>query len=137
MTVTIELHELLIEAAGIVVRICQRVLRKTMTALSQLQPGLLSWFGNIIIVCVTYDRWLSGCKRAFFTGISRFSVHEKVIYKSVQLIYKYKFIALMMEAVGTSEISVYFHETTLRYTPESCHLYFPKDSSLQLSLDAE
>lgn len=43
----------------------------------------------------------------------------------------------MMEAVGTSEISVYFHETTLRYTPESCHLHFPKDSSLQLSLEAE
>jgi hypothetical protein len=59
MIVTIELHELLIEAAGIVVRICQRGLRKTMTALSQLQPGLLSWFGNIIIVCVTCYWWLS------------------------------------------------------------------------------
>jgi hypothetical protein len=30
--------------------------------------------------------------------------------------------ALMMEAVRTSETSVYFNETTGRYIPESCHL---------------
>jgi hypothetical protein len=29
---------------------------------------------------------------------------------------------LMMEAVHTSEISLYFHETTRRYIPERCHL---------------
>jgi hypothetical protein len=28
-------------------------------------------------------------------------------------------IALMMEAVPTSETSVYFNDTTLRYTPQS------------------
>jgi hypothetical protein len=32
-------------------------------------------------------------------------------------------IALMMEAVGTSETSVYFHETTQRDIAESCHLH--------------
>jgi hypothetical protein len=31
-------------------------------------------------------------------------------------------IALMMEAVRTYETSVYFNETTRRYTPEGCHL---------------
>jgi hypothetical protein len=30
-------------------------------------------------------------------------------------------IALMMEAVHTSETSVYFNETTRRYTPEGCN----------------
>jgi hypothetical protein len=30
-------------------------------------------------------------------------------------------IALMMKAVRTSETSVYFNETTLRYIPEGCH----------------
>jgi hypothetical protein len=30
---------------------------------------------------------------------------------------------LMMTAVCTSEISVYFHKTTWRYIPESCHLH--------------
>jgi hypothetical protein len=33
------------------------------------------------------------------------------------------FTALMMEAVRTSGTSVYFHETTRRYIPESCHLH--------------
>jgi hypothetical protein len=32
------------------------------------------------------------------------------------------FIVLMMEAVCTSETSVYFHKTTCHYIPESCHL---------------
>jgi hypothetical protein len=31
-------------------------------------------------------------------------------------------IALVMEAVGTSETSVYFNETTQCYIPEGCHL---------------
>jgi hypothetical protein len=31
-------------------------------------------------------------------------------------------IALMMEAVSTSETSVYFYETTKRNIPEDCHL---------------
>jgi hypothetical protein len=31
-------------------------------------------------------------------------------------------IALMIEAVRTYEMSVYFHETTRCYIPESCHL---------------
>jgi hypothetical protein len=31
-------------------------------------------------------------------------------------------IALMMEAVNTSETSVTFYETTLRYIPEDSHL---------------
>jgi hypothetical protein len=31
--------------------------------------------------------------------------------------------ALVMEAARTSETSVYFNETTLRYIPESCLLY--------------
>jgi hypothetical protein len=30
--------------------------------------------------------------------------------------------ALIMEAIGTSETSVYFNRTTWRYIPESCHL---------------
>jgi hypothetical protein len=30
-------------------------------------------------------------------------------------------ITLLMEAVRTSETSVYFHETTRHYIPESCH----------------
>jgi hypothetical protein len=32
-------------------------------------------------------------------------------------------ITLMMKAIRTSEISVYFDETIRRYTPESCHLH--------------
>jgi hypothetical protein len=31
------------------------------------------------------------------------------------------FIALMIDAVPTTEMSVYFKETTRRYIPESCH----------------
>jgi hypothetical protein len=31
-------------------------------------------------------------------------------------------ITLMTKAVGASETSVYFNETTQRYTPEGCHL---------------
>jgi hypothetical protein len=34
------------------------------------------------------------------------------------------FIALMMGAVGTSEMSVYYNETTRRYITESCHLQY-------------
>jgi hypothetical protein len=34
----------------------------------------------------------------------------------------YGFITMMMEAVRTSETSVYFNETTRRYIPEGCHL---------------
>jgi hypothetical protein len=33
------------------------------------------------------------------------------------------FIALMMEAVRTYEMSVYFNEATRRYVSESCHLH--------------
>jgi hypothetical protein len=36
------------------------------------------------------------------------------------------FIALMMEAVHTSETSVYLSETTWRYIPEDCHLHYCK-----------
>jgi hypothetical protein len=32
------------------------------------------------------------------------------------------FIDLIMEAVRTSETSVYFHEITQRYIPQICHL---------------
>jgi hypothetical protein len=32
-------------------------------------------------------------------------------------------ITLMMEAVHTSETSVYFNETIWRYIPEGCHLH--------------
>jgi hypothetical protein len=40
-----------------------------------------------------------------------------------------------MKAVRTSEKTVYFHETTQRYTPESCHLLDNKlDLLLQTSL---
>jgi hypothetical protein len=35
-----------------------------------------------------------------------------------------RFIALMMEAVRTSETSVYFNETTWRYIPEGYHIYY-------------
>jgi hypothetical protein len=37
-------------------------------------------------------------------------------------------ITLMMKVVSTSEMSVYFSETTWRYIPEGCHfaiLYVP------------
>jgi hypothetical protein len=33
------------------------------------------------------------------------------------------FIALMMEALRTSESSFYFNETTRRHIPEGCHLH--------------
>jgi hypothetical protein len=33
------------------------------------------------------------------------------------------YIALMMEAVFTSETSIYFYETTWNYIPEGCHLH--------------
>jgi hypothetical protein len=36
-----------------------------------------------------------------------------------------KIIALMMEAVHASEMSVYFKETTRHYIPEGCHLKDP------------
>jgi hypothetical protein len=32
-------------------------------------------------------------------------------------------IALIMNAIGTSETSVYFHDTTWHYIPENCHIY--------------
>jgi hypothetical protein len=32
-------------------------------------------------------------------------------------------IALMMEAVCTSETSIYFNETTWHYIPDGCHLW--------------
>jgi hypothetical protein len=35
-------------------------------------------------------------------------------------------IALMMEAMGTSETSVYFNEATQHYTPEGCHIHVSK-----------
>jgi hypothetical protein len=38
-------------------------------------------------------------------------------------IVQFSFIALMMEAVSTSETSVNFYETTQRNIPEGCHLY--------------
>jgi len=38
---------------------------------------------------------------------------------------------LMMEAVRTSETSVYFHETTRRYVPESCHLHTRRRENLK------
>jgi hypothetical protein len=34
----------------------------------------------------------------------------------------FKVIAVMMEAVRTSETSVHFNQTTRRYTPRCCHL---------------
>jgi hypothetical protein len=40
-------------------------------------------------------------------------------------------IALMMEAVSTSETPVYFHETTRRYLPESCHLHTRRHENLK------
>jgi hypothetical protein len=41
------------------------------------------------------------------------------------------FIALMMEAVLTSETSVYFHE---KYVPENCHLYIQHCGNIQLGM---
>jgi hypothetical protein len=35
------------------------------------------------------------------------------------------FITLMMEAVSTSEMLVYFNKTTQRYIPEGCRLHVP------------
>jgi hypothetical protein len=36
---------------------------------------------------------------------------------------EYEHDTLIMEAVRTSETSVYFNETTRRYNPEGCHLH--------------
>jgi hypothetical protein len=36
-----------------------------------------------------------------------------------------------MEAVSTSETSVYFYETTQLYTPEICHLYTRRRKNLK------
>jgi hypothetical protein len=36
-------------------------------------------------------------------------------------------ITLIMEAVHTSETSVYFNETTHHYIPEDCYLHTSKD----------
>jgi hypothetical protein len=38
-------------------------------------------------------------------------------------------IALMMEAVRTSETSLYFNETIRRYIPEGCHFLIGSDIS--------
>jgi hypothetical protein len=47
-------------------------------------------------------------------------------------------IALMMEAVRISETSVHYHETTLRYIPESCHVqsYFLADTTVCRRVEA-
>jgi hypothetical protein len=37
----------------------------------------------------------------------------------------------MMEAVRTSETSVYFNETTERYIPDGCHLHTRRHDSLK------
>jgi hypothetical protein len=42
-------------------------------------------------------------------------------YISSYIFARYLFIALMMEAVRTSEMSAYFNETRRRYIPEGCH----------------
>jgi hypothetical protein len=57
------------------------------------------------------------------------SVYEKILFAE-----KNSFtamIALIMEAVRTSETSVYFKETTWRYIPESCHLHTSRRENLQ------
>jgi hypothetical protein len=40
-------------------------------------------------------------------------------------------IALMMEAVSTSETSVNFYETTRRNIPEGCHLHTRRRENLK------
>jgi hypothetical protein len=46
----------------------------------------------------------------------------RVFYNLEMTAFWDKFIALMMEAVRTSETSVYFNNTTLHYIPEDCDL---------------
>jgi hypothetical protein len=41
------------------------------------------------------------------------------------------FIALIIEAVHTSETSVYFNETTWRYVPEGCLLHTDRRENLK------
>jgi hypothetical protein len=39
--------------------------------------------------------------------------------------------ALMMKAVRTAETSVYFNETTRRFTPDGCHLHTRRHENLK------
>jgi hypothetical protein len=45
-----------------------------------------------------------------------------------------RFIVLMMEAECTSETSIYFHETTRRYIPESRHFHTRRRDSLKFHI---
>jgi hypothetical protein len=38
---------------------------------------------------------------------------------------------MVMEAIRTSETSVYFNETTRRYIPEGCHLHTRRRKNLK------
>jgi hypothetical protein len=42
----------------------------------------------------------------------------------VEVYRRFRVIALMMQAVSTSETSVNFYQTTQRYNPEDSHLQF-------------
>jgi hypothetical protein len=45
-----------------------------------------------------------------------------------------KATALMMEAVRTYETSVYFHKTTRRCIPQSCHLHNRRRKNLKFRI---
>jgi hypothetical protein len=45
-------------------------------------------------------------------------------------------MSLMMEAVHTSETSVYFNNSAWRYIPQSCHLYTTRSENFKFYEDA-
>jgi hypothetical protein len=45
--------------------------------------------------------------------------------------------ALMMEAVRTSETSVYFNDITRRYVAESCHLHTRRRENMKFHKDRD
>jgi hypothetical protein len=47
-------------------------------------------------------------------------------YTDIPKVLAVSIVRAMMEAVRTSEMSVYCNETTLRYIPEDCHLHSAK-----------
>jgi hypothetical protein len=86
------------------------------------------------------------CRPIYLQGLSRFRFHILTAAKMSMLIFYvvtscglvrgYKYClhhqgALMMEAVRTSETSVYSSETTLRYIPAGYHLHTRRRENLK------
>jgi hypothetical protein len=59
------------------------------------------------------------------------AVCERALCSLVEAVRRIRLIALMMEAVRTSETSVYFNETTQHCIPEGCHLHTRRGENLK------